>query len=290
MVDGVRAGDRRGRVFVAMIGGIGDLVNLFPTLDRLGDTARVDLGTGPGACAALARRHPRLHRVYVPFVYKPIRRAHRRLIERALSPWYERVILLDEPDGAWRTRHAHMSEVYAERSGCPPPPRGAIHLNADDRAAAERWLRECGVKDFVFVVQLIRRDRPFRSWPLGHYQRLLTALRERGGLPVLVHTIGSDETATPEGVIPIEGGDILTVAAMIERARLYVGPDTGLTHIAGALGVPTVSIHLGYPPEICRALGDNVRVVTQARPYEDPARTMPDEVLAAVEAMLEARA
>jgi len=273
-----------------MIGGIGDLVNLFPTLDRLGDTARVDLGTGPGACAALAGRHPRLQRVYTPFVYKPIRRTHRRVIERALSPWYERVILLDEPDSAWRTRSTHMSQVYAERCGYPPPARGAIHLNAEDRAAADRFLRDRGVKDFVFVVQLIRRDRAFRSWPLGHYQRLVSAVRDRCGLPVLVHTVGSDERATPEGVITIDGGDILTVAAMVERARLYIGPDTGLTHIAAALGVPSVSIHVGYPTEICRALGDNVRVVAQARPYDDPARTTPEQVLAAVDAMLEARA
>jgi hypothetical protein len=272
-----------------MMGGIGDLVNLFPTLDRLGEGARVDLGTGGGACAALARRHPRLHRVYAPFVYKPIRRAHRRLIERALAPWYERVILLDEPDSAWQTRHAHMSRVYAERCGCPPPARGAIYLHADDRAGAEAFLAAHALKDFVFVVQLVRRTRASRSWPPGHYRWLLTALRDRSGLPVLVHTVGSDETATPEGVVVLDRGDILTVAAVVERARLYVGPDTGLTHIAAALGVPTVSIHLGYPTEICRALGDNVRVVAQARPHDDPARTTPEDVLAAVDAMLKAR-
>jgi ADP-heptose:LPS heptosyltransferase len=290
VLDGLRARDRRGRVFVALIGGIGDLVNLFPTLERLGAQARVDLGTGPGACAALARRHPRLHRVYTPFVYKPIRRGHRRLIERALGPWYERVILLDEADGAWRSRRAHMSRVYAERCGCPPPPRGAVYLSAEDRAAAETWLRVRGLKDFVFVAQLIRRDRTFRSWPLAHYHRLVAALRDHHGLPVVVHTVGSDETATPAGAIPLDEGDILTALATLERARLYVGPDTGLTHAAAALGVPTVSVHLGYPAEVCRALGDNVRVVTQTQPYDDPARTTPAEVLAAVDAALRASA
>lgn len=273
-----------------MMGGIGDLVNLFPSLDRLGENARVDLGTGPGACAALARRHPRLRQVYTPFVYKPIRRTHRRLIERALAPWYERVILLDEPDSAWQTRRTHMSRVYAERCGCPPPARGAVYLSAEARAAAEGFLRERGAEDFIFVNQVIRHARAFRSWPLGHYHRLYTALRAGADLPVLVHTVGSNEAATPDGVIAVDRGDILTVAAMVERARLYIGPDTGLTHIAAALGVPTVSIHLGYPPETCRALGDNVRVIAQARPYDDPARTTPEEVLAAVDAMLRAHA
>jgi ADP-heptose:LPS heptosyltransferase len=82
--------------------------------------------------------------------------------------------------------------------------------------------------------------------------------------------------------------DVLTAAAVIERARLFVGSDSGLTHVAGALGTPTVAIHLGYPPETCAALGDRVAVVRQRRPFDDPAATSPEEVLASVERVLEA--
>ncbi len=80
--------------------------------------------------------------------------------------------------------------------------------------------------------------------------------------------------------------DVLTAAAVIERARLFVGSDSGLTHVAGALGTPTVAIHLGYPPETCAALGDRVAVVRQRRPFDDPAATSPEEVLASVERVL----
>src|SRR5881409_2784869 len=75
----------------------------------------------------------------------------------------------------------------------------------------------------------------------------------------------------------------ITAAALIERATLFVGPDTGLTHIAAALGVPTLAIHLGHPPEVCAALGDNVALVRQVEPYADPALTTPEQVLAALD-------
>jgi hypothetical protein len=49
--------------------------------------------------------------------------------------------------------------------------------------------------------------------------------------------------------------------------------------------VPTVAIHIGFPPEVSGALGDNVALVRQRRPMDDPALTSPDEVWDAVERM-----
>jgi ADP-heptose:LPS heptosyltransferase len=281
--DRLRDAERREAVFVSLMGGVGDLVNAFPTIERLATEHAVDMATGRDPYRALVAEHPRVRRVYSPFVYKPIRRAHRRLIERVLRPFYARVVLLDEPDSAWRTRGRHMSAVYAERSGCPPPTRGTVYLSPAGRDRAAALLRQLGVDEYVYVVQLVRRSRPERSWPLAHYHALCAGLRERSGLPVLVHTHSSDETAVADGCRPLEWLDIHTVGALIERARLYVGPDTGPTHIAAALGVPTVSIHLGYPPEVCGALGDNVALVPQRSPSDDPALITPDAVLDAVD-------
>ena len=280
--DRIRARARDG-VFVSLMGGVGDLVNAFPALETLSARAPVDLGTGGGPYRALARANPHLRTIYAPFVYKPIRRHHRRVIERVLSPVYERVVLLDEADSAWRTRNRHISAVYAERCGVPAPARGRVHLPEVSRRAAARYLERVGLTEFVYVVQSIRQRRLFRSWPLAHYQTLLGMLHARTSLPILVDTVGSDEAAVPDFCVRLEPLDILTAAAVIEQARLYVGPDTGPTHVAAALGVPTVSIHLGYAPEVCGALGDNVALVRQRRPLDDPALTSPAKVWDAVE-------
>jgi hypothetical protein len=281
--DRVGRADRREAVFVALMGGVGDLVNAFPSIERLATRYAVDMGTGPDPSRMLVRGNPHVRRVYAPFVYKPIRRAHRRLIECALAPFYARVVLLDEPDSAWQTRDRHMSAIYAERCGCPPPARGAVYLPPDARERADALLADLGVKEYVYVVQLVRRNRPRRSWPLAHYHALYARLHERSGLPVLVHTHSSDETAVPEFCRRVPWLDIVTVAALIARARLYIGPDTGPTHIAAALGVPTVAIHLGHPPEATGAIGDNVALVRQGRPVDDPALISPDAVWDAVQ-------
>src|SRR5215470_150881 len=146
--DRVRDTDRRDAVFVSLMGGVGDLVNAFPSIDRLAETHAVDLGTGHDPYRGLARANPHVRRVYAPFVYKPIRRAHRRLIERVLAPFYTRVVLLDEPDSGWRTRGRHMSAVYAERCGRRPPARGVVHVPDQHRERAHALLRRLGVDEF----------------------------------------------------------------------------------------------------------------------------------------------
>ena len=285
-LDGLRRGDRRGRVFVSMTGGIGDLVNVFPSISYLARDHRVDMGTDADPYLALVREHPSVSRVYSPFVYKPIRRAHRRIIERTLAPFYERVILLEEPDSAWRTRLRHMSEVYAERCGTPAPARGLVYLSDEARARAARWLDERGVRDFMYVVHVVRQRRPERSWLPAHYARLYAMLRERWpGLTIIAHTVGSDDRTVPAFCVPVERADILLVGAFVERARLYIGPDTGPTHMAAALGVPTVSIHLGVRPEISRALGDNVALLTPPD-GRTPADVTPEQVAEAAARML----
>jgi heptosyltransferase-3 len=49
--------------------------------------------------------------------------------------------------------------------------------------------------------------------------------------------------AMPPGVIDISGKlDLAALAWLIERAKVYVGTDTAVTHMAAALGVPSVAI------------------------------------------------
>lgn len=273
----------RDRVFVSLMGGIGDLVNAFPTLEALGARGGVELATGAYPYRALAEANPHLARVYSPFVYKPIRRAHRRLIARALAPFYARVILLDNFDSKWWARGRHMSATYAELCGCPPPAVGKIYLSDAHRRAAAEYAEAHGLDGFIYVAQVTRARRPFRSWPLRHYGELFRMLRGASDAPIVVDTAGSDETDVPDFCVKLPRLNILVAAALIERAQLFVGPDSGLTHAAGALGVPTVSIHIGYPPESCRALGESVYLVEQLVAFDDPASTTPEAVFRAIE-------
>jgi len=272
------ARDKRRRVFVSMMGGIGDLVNVFPILEKLSEEHVIDFGAAGDPYLALVRANPFVRRIYTPFIYHPKRPAHRRLIERLLAPFYARVVLLEFADDDYWKAGLHISRLFADRCGCPPPARGRIYLSARHRAAADAYLQAAGLTDFVFVAQVIRDRLPFRSWPIGHYHELYRLITTTLGAPLVVCTAGSDHADLPPGVRRLSAMDILTVAAVIERARVFVGTDGGLTHVAAALGVPTVAVHLGYPPAITAPLGANVAIVRQSRPFEDPRLTTPAAV------------
>lgn len=285
-LDRARTGPRQQRAFVSLMGGIGDLVNCFPSLEQLSERYTVDVGTAGYPYLALVRANPHVRRVWTPFIYKPHRAAHRRLIERVLTRFYERVWLLDFSDADWWKEGRHFSRIYSDRLECPPPERGVIYVPESHRREADAFLARRGLDRFVYAVQQVRRRLPWKSWPVPHWHALFRLIHEHTALPILVDTTGSDERALPDFCLDVGRLDILTAAAVIARARAFVGSDSGLTHVAAAVGVPTVSVHVGFPPATCQPLGEHVTLVTQRRPFDDPVATTPEEAYAAVKRVL----
>jgi hypothetical protein len=56
-----------------MIGSIGDLVYLFPSLEVLRRRHVIDMGTGGYPYRAVVGNNPHVAQVYAPFIYKPSR-------------------------------------------------------------------------------------------------------------------------------------------------------------------------------------------------------------------------
>jgi ADP-heptose:LPS heptosyltransferase len=99
---------------------------------------------------------------------------------------------------------------------------------------------------------------------------VIERLSEQGCLPVIVGG-PADQTAVlrlvarlPDRLPVIQGQSLSTVAGMLAEARLFVGHDSGLTHLAAALGVPTVAIFGPTDPAQWAPLGAHVSVITGA--------------------------
>ena len=103
----------------------------------------------------------------------------------------------------------------------------------------------------------ISASSEFKEWPVGSWAELAKRLLA-GGIPVLVATgsaaarererLGELTRRVGDGRLRVvaESLSIARLAAVVSRCVLHVGTDSGVTHIALALGRPTVSIFREY--------------------------------------------
>ncbi|RYF43526.1 MAG: glycosyltransferase family 9 protein [Comamonadaceae bacterium] len=93
---------------------------------------------------------------------------------------------------------------------------------------------------------------PYKQWPLAHFRALAAALLARGHQLVLTGSAGARDqecVAALRGLAPspqlldCSGRlDFNQLANLLGRAALYIGPDTSVSHLAAASGVPVLAI------------------------------------------------
>lgn len=111
-----------------------------------------------------------------------------------------------------------------------------------------------------FVVIHPFASSPKKTWPMENFRAVARAL-ERGG--VLVQwTAGPEETLPPDlHEKAVFFDDLYDLGCWIAKARLYVGNDSGISHLAAAVGTPTVAIFLSTDPRIWAPRGSHVTVL-----------------------------
>jgi heptosyltransferase III len=77
---------------------------------------------------------------------------------------------------------------------------------------------------------------------------VVIAVQTSGAIPVVLEGPADRETVErlltlcTDSPIVLRGLDLLTVAGVLAQARLFVGQDSGITHLAGLMGVRTVAL------------------------------------------------
>jgi heptosyltransferase-3 len=122
---------------------------------------------------------------------------------------------------------------------------------------------------------------PLKNWPLSHYYEATRALAWEHKLQV-VWLIGPAEErllpiirglAAAQGHLVLVNQPLAKVAAWLKRSRLYLGNDSGLTHLAAAAGAGAVLGLFGpTDPAVWAPLGDNVRLLSAPCPEAPCAR------------------
>jgi heptosyltransferase-3 len=155
--------------------------------------------------------------------------------------------MLRVPSTLHEVAKGHALLDFLGAAGVKPKPQ--LWLPAVAEAEAEDIIRRAEIDQFVALGVSAAWGR--RIWPTENFLPVIDALREaRPGLRFAVIG-GADaesagrqlEAARPQAVVDVTGRlPVTTTAALLARAALYVGMDSGPMHLAAAGGVPVVEI------------------------------------------------
>jgi len=265
------------RLLVITLSNIGDLVLTTPVLETLaahhpgaaidvvGDARSIDLlaaapwaGTlhcrdkraGLAAQLALLRTLRQYRYRAVVDLRTPILpwllRAERRLAKRGRAPVGEHAA-------------ADHFRVLAPLIGAAQPPWCRVHLEPAAEADAAERLR--ALPGHRWLALAPGANWPGKRWPVEHYRTLIRLARhDFDGAIVIGGPADAAACAALDGaglpLLSTAGHTRLPVAAaLLARAALFVGNDSGPGHVAAAVGVPTLTLFGPGNPQRYRPWG-----------------------------------
>jgi heptosyltransferase-2 len=139
------------------------------------------------------------------------------------------------------------------------------------KLSAERLLGQFGIAGHRPVIGMAPGAAygPAKRWFPERFAAVADRLAERFSCPVVLFGSAGDRASTEavqstakSTLIDIAGKTNLDDAiALIARCDLFVTNDSGLMHVAGALGVPTVSIFGSTNPQTTYPLGERTLII-----------------------------
>jgi heptosyltransferase-2 len=112
-----------------------------------------------------------------------------------------------------------------------------------------------------------------KNWPIQMFRRVAESWLSLPGRG-LVLTVGPvEEEARKEALdlpanaqtLVLQGEPLPRVAAMLARCAAFIGNDSGITHLAAAVGAPTLAVFGPTDPALWAPRGKAVRVVGPVR-------------------------
>lgn len=121
-----------------------------------------------------------------------------------------------------------------------------LDLPGELRARGRERLRALGLKGPPVAVHP-GSGSPAKNWPVGRFIEIIRRLRARGGEVVaVIGEADAGEAAALAGEAPdlpvLEELTLVELAAALAECAAFVGNDSGITHLAAAVGLPVVAL------------------------------------------------
>jgi predicted lipopolysaccharide heptosyltransferase III len=156
------------------------------------------------------------------------------------------------PQSLWSQQKAHSVEQQLALlgwTGVPVTdrPRTRLGISAAARKTVNKLLGESGLSDSKLA--LIHPAAAFatKQWAVENFARVAEFLAERGFAPVAIAAPNEKELleklrSEVKAKIVTLDLSLPEVTALAEQSQLFVGNDSGIAHIAAAVGTPAVVI------------------------------------------------
>jgi hypothetical protein len=113
-----------------------------------------------------------------------------------------------------------------------------------------------------------------KNWPLSHYYEVSRTLAWRFSLKVVWLAGPAEEAGLPylnglaqaQGHLLVANRPLARVARILSRCRLYLGNDSGLTHLAAAVGIDVLALFGPTNPRVWAPLGPHVHTLVASCP------------------------
>jgi len=167
----------------------------------------------------------------------------------------------------------HMTHYYLSCLGEKNPREifPIIRLRSDALTWSRRFWQHSALERKRVLVLAPGSGAREKNWPIDFY-KAVGEWWKKGTKGEVVIVLGPVEEARGERgelwdhAVVVRGLNLAQVAALLLRCDVYLGNDSGITHMAAALGVETIALFGPSDPVQWAPRGSNVRVVSQGVP------------------------
>ena len=293
------------RILVVRPGALGDVLLTLPALEALqrgfpnasievmGDLAVLELLLGRSVISAVsAFDRPDLAALFQPEAVLA------ESVQRHLNQFQFILSYATPPQHAFAQKLARVAHGKTLSFDARPRPEMRIHMSAylqqplrelgvavateparllltpEDARRAAHWWSEHDLTNRCVVAIHPGSGSAAKNWPAQRFAEVARYLQSERRARILLAGGPADDDAVQKVQHGLHGQDCILLnrfplpllAAILARCQAYIGNDSGVSHLAAAVGVPTVSIFGPTDPNVWGPRGPSVQIVRGSAP------------------------